>query len=435
MRLSSLQLNVTLFISAVFIGVTTCYMPEPSTLVIDVTLKDIAERVSKDIDCMKFAISSTFKVYSPLVRNTKVYQPNLNCMKLINAGAGQLVEITFDDDYDIEESENCKYDSLTFQDGPFEFSPVMRKLCGKGSKAMTLRSTTNYMRLTFITDDVIEKKGFNISYRYIDIPENATNREKYRDCYFDVPFTGNQTLEISEKAVRKFYSHLDDSLTDINCVWDIRNTDGTTVWLWIDEIIQPNLINCSLRSMELYSVEHKLYEVAKPLTSGSNSCFMIRSKFFPGTSRVLFHLRSKRPRLLPFIRINFTSYREPHSNQEGQLCNESWHSCEDGRLCLDINLVCNGVYNCPDGDDESQEACDRKHGQKFGLQFIFIGAATMFFIMVTVALIVSARQMIRENIEVEERRQSSTVIINRRPSRLFQQTILRRLPEPLQDYL
>ena len=43
------------------------------------------------------------------------------------------------------------------------------------------------------------------------------------------------------------------------------------------------------------------------------------------------------------------------------LCNDSWAwTCEDGRLCLDRSLVCNGLYNCPDGDDESEEACEWK---------------------------------------------------------------------------
>ena len=41
-------------------------------------------------------------------------------------------------------------------------------------------------------------------------------------------------------------------------------------------------------------------------------------------------------------------------------CNESWYTCEDGRLCLHMDLVCNKLYNCPDGDDESVKACERK---------------------------------------------------------------------------
>lgn len=41
-------------------------------------------------------------------------------------------------------------------------------------------------------------------------------------------------------------------------------------------------------------------------------------------------------------------------------CGEETYTCEDGRLCLHMNLVCNGKYNCPDGDDESEEACELK---------------------------------------------------------------------------
>ena len=55
----------------------------------------------------------------------------------------------------------------------------------------------------------------------------------------------------------------------------------------------------------------------------------------------------------------------------------------------------------------------------------------MFFVMVTIALIISARRMIKENIEMEERRKSCTVIMNRRPSKLFQHSTIRKLVEPL----
>lgn len=75
--------------------------------------------------------------------------------------------MTFNRPYDIEYSNDCKYDSLRFQDGPFEFSPTLLILCGEGGSNKTIQSSTNYMRLTWITDDAIEGKGFHMSYKSI----------------------------------------------------------------------------------------------------------------------------------------------------------------------------------------------------------------------------------------------------------------------------
>lgn len=83
------------------------------------------------------------------------------------APPGHFVNVSFNG-YTIEESKDCKYDSLTFQDGPFVFSPVLRKLCGNGT-ASWIASTTRYMRLSFKTDEIIERAGFMMNYSFIPI--------------------------------------------------------------------------------------------------------------------------------------------------------------------------------------------------------------------------------------------------------------------------
>jgi len=80
------------------------------------------------------------------------------------AEPGFRASITFKDGYSIERSKDCKYDSLTIQDGPFLFSPVIKKLCGSGVAGTTITTTGTYMRLVFYTDDVIEKTGFSLQF-------------------------------------------------------------------------------------------------------------------------------------------------------------------------------------------------------------------------------------------------------------------------------
>ena len=97
-------------------------------------------------------------------------------LSIIAADAGHTIEVTFTTPYDIEQSDDCKYDSLTFQDGAFEFSPVILKLCGSGEAGRTVMSTTDYMRLAFKTDDAIEGLGFNLTYRFVKSPELTAGR-------------------------------------------------------------------------------------------------------------------------------------------------------------------------------------------------------------------------------------------------------------------
>lgn len=86
------------------------------------------------------------------------------------AERGQRVIVDFPSGYDIEEAEDCKYDWLIFQDGPFFFSPIINKLCGSQDNMTSINSTGRYMRLWFRTDDFIENSGFRLNIRYEPIP-------------------------------------------------------------------------------------------------------------------------------------------------------------------------------------------------------------------------------------------------------------------------
>ena len=85
------------------------------------------------------------------------------------APRGHYIRLTFEGTYGIEGATDCKYDWLTFQDGPFIFSKEIKKLCGNGGNNI-VESTGRYMRLIFHTDDVIEEAGFNISFAYLPLP-------------------------------------------------------------------------------------------------------------------------------------------------------------------------------------------------------------------------------------------------------------------------
>ncbi|KAF6033774.1 NETO2 [Bugula neritina] len=369
-------------------------VPSPQQPIIDVkkyrSLDDLANIPSA---CYPFVYDFNDGTLSSQMVHRATYQPNLKCVRVI-------------------------------KDGPFLFSPVIKKLCGSGVAGTTITTTGTYMRLVFYTDDVIEKTGFSLQFNE-SVPAIS--------CYYNISFTGEKRVEISEAAVRNFYDQSRD-IEHIDCVWDISSDDGKNIWLWVEDgSTHPAISSCSDRTIEIFSAENRLSEDFQPMATGSSPCYLIRRKLFPeiGAPRILLHVRSVGRESMPMIRINFTSYIEPNPVPEN-LCNgSSKFTCEDGRLCLDMDLVCNGRYNCPDGDDESEEACKQKNGPSFGLRYIFVGTAILFFVLVSVALFISAKRMIRENRENEVKKAASTVIVNHRQSRMFEKSMVKRLLDHL----
>ena len=89
---------------------------------------------------------------------------------VVAAKQGEYVSVQFLNGYAIEKSDDCKYDWLIFQDGPFFFSPIIKRLCGESDSMAPINSTGRYMRMWFRTDDFIQLRGFVLHPQYIPIP-------------------------------------------------------------------------------------------------------------------------------------------------------------------------------------------------------------------------------------------------------------------------
>ena len=90
------------------------------------------------------------------------------------APPGKRVEVKFIDGFDIEShshrSEDCKYDYIQFQDGPYQFSQNLTGLlCGKKAYYEPIVSTSRYMRIVFKTDAQTNKPGFRMRYNFINV--------------------------------------------------------------------------------------------------------------------------------------------------------------------------------------------------------------------------------------------------------------------------
>jgi len=69
-------------------------------------------------------------------------------------------------EFHIETSEDCDYDYLQVVDGPFSYSPVIGRFCGRRQPPL-IESTGRYLWLRFHSDDSIEYVGFHVVYEFI----------------------------------------------------------------------------------------------------------------------------------------------------------------------------------------------------------------------------------------------------------------------------
>ncbi|GAB1610479.1 hypothetical protein Ahia01_001334200 [Argonauta hians] len=101
--------------------------------------------------------------YSPNFPNN--YSAKADCIQYLEAPKGYKIHLDFKNDFILEESQDCSYDYLEIRDGPFGYSPLLSRHCGRDFPPYYL-SSSQYLWLRFKSDDNIHKKGFHATYSY-----------------------------------------------------------------------------------------------------------------------------------------------------------------------------------------------------------------------------------------------------------------------------
>ncbi|GLD55594.1 neuropilin and tolloid-like protein 2 [Lates japonicus] len=104
---------------------------------------------------------------SPNYPNT--YPPNKECVYILEALPRQRIQLSFDKNYYIEPSFECRFDHIEIRDGPFGFSPLIDRFCG-GKNPGLVTSTGRFMWIKFTSDEELEGLGFRIKYTFIAAP-------------------------------------------------------------------------------------------------------------------------------------------------------------------------------------------------------------------------------------------------------------------------
>nr|VZI35148.1 unnamed protein product [Spirometra erinaceieuropaei] len=113
-------------------------------------------KFEKEVPCRKYFKGEEGTIMSP--GYPKIYPPSSECTWNIEVPDGHTVNLTFNS-FEVESHENCSNDYLEVYDGPSTSSKMLKKLCGP-STPEPIMSTGNTMTLHFITDKVLNKKGF-----------------------------------------------------------------------------------------------------------------------------------------------------------------------------------------------------------------------------------------------------------------------------------
>ncbi|KAG8444179.1 hypothetical protein GDO86_009384, partial [Hymenochirus boettgeri] len=93
----------------------------------------------------------------------QLYPNNQNCKWTLQAPVGFIIQATFVD-FDIEEAQNCMYDSVSISNGE-----TNTKYCGVTARGLTYNSTGNIMNISFVSDFSIQRKGFNATYQQVPV--------------------------------------------------------------------------------------------------------------------------------------------------------------------------------------------------------------------------------------------------------------------------
>ncbi|RXG69862.1 Bone morphogenetic protein 1-like protein [Armadillidium vulgare] len=90
------------------------------------------------------------------------YRPNKECIWFITVPEGYQVALRFHS-FEIEKHDNCVYDFLDIRDGHEANSTLIGVYCGY-KVPDDIKSTSNKMRIKFVTDGSVQKAGFSATF-------------------------------------------------------------------------------------------------------------------------------------------------------------------------------------------------------------------------------------------------------------------------------
>ncbi|CAL8311895.1 unnamed protein product [Merluccius merluccius] len=93
------------------------------------------------------------------------YEPRMDCLWTIEMPVNKVINLTFIS-FDLEDV-NCRFDYVKVYDGDNVNFPLVGTFCGNVLPTPFV-SSGNFLTIRFITDSIVQKQGFNATYRAMD---------------------------------------------------------------------------------------------------------------------------------------------------------------------------------------------------------------------------------------------------------------------------
>nr|XP_020470999.1 cubilin [Monopterus albus] len=104
---------------------------------------------------------------SPDINMDGFYEPMLDCLWTIEMPINNAINLTFNS-FELESFTDCRYDYVKVYDGDNINFPLVGTFCGNTIPASFV-STGNFLTVHFVSDSVINQRGFNATYRAVPL--------------------------------------------------------------------------------------------------------------------------------------------------------------------------------------------------------------------------------------------------------------------------
>ncbi|XP_062605094.1 neuropilin and tolloid-like protein 1 isoform X1 [Saccostrea cucullata] len=331
-----------------------------------------------DHACTNFTFG-VMEFYSP--NFPEKYPNNLECVRAIEAQPGFEIQLDFREKFDMESGQNkeCPYDFLEVRDGPFGYSQLFGRFCGKRFPPLLI-SNGRYLWLRFKSDKAANYGGFKGIYSFI-------KKEGYKPEL--------EALSVCRMPVSNMHGFLSSAdMTpllngNVDCTWEIQAPPRSKIFLsnfkvaWRVQLSSP----CDSTRIEIYETYTTQSALKGSYCMGSIPDIIIDS------SVAFIRVFSPALSIKPEMTFYYTILREANrptfitgpidsSNKNELVCSSSEFMCD--KSCLSKSLLCNGIKNCPSAQDEIKCAGKEEESE---VPLYIIGAGILGGVIITAIII------------------------------------------------
>ncbi|KAL7031976.1 hypothetical protein ACKWTF_007190 [Chironomus riparius] len=337
-------------------------------------------------ECEPFTIGEdaikTF--YSP--GYPKEYTKNISCVRVIEAPSGFLIRLDFRDYFQIEPSDECKFDYLEIRDGAHGFSTSLGQFCGHNFPDM-ITSKDRFLWLRFNSDENIEDKGFKAVYEFIPRPTSVIYDET--ECIIHV--NGSEGWVNHTMVNQQKLEYVKRHNLSLDCMFIITVEETWKILLKFVhfELKKPN--ECERNFIDIFPEKTDLPSRIK------NFCGSMADIVESKVNIVHIRYFAEASAINSTFAILFTAFRP-----KGDSCAADEYDCED-LTCIKAELKCNDRENCRFKWDESEDECKNKNADQSEHVFIIIIVFGVILTILSTAFVINCiRKIVRDHKIIRE---------------------------------